>query len=128
METWEDPETRAKTLAEYELVTGDAEQFARELESVTRVKAERVRSTAHELLTDAHRTTIETYPALWPADDPALAHHQLYTVAAGDTLGTVAARFHADPARLARDNDLDPRYRPMPGQPLWIAPATPVPP
>jgi hypothetical protein len=125
-ETWEDPEARARVLAEYELVTGDARQFSYEVGSLTHMKAEHVRGRAHEVLIDARRTTIETYPALWPADDPALARHQLYTVVAGDTLGTIAARFHADPARVAKDNDLDPRYRLMPGQPLWIAPATPV--
>ncbi|HEX7670575.1 MAG TPA: LysM peptidoglycan-binding domain-containing protein, partial [Polyangiaceae bacterium] len=126
LETWEDPEARARALAESELVTGDARHFGAEAESLTRVKAERVRARTHDLLIDARRTTIETYPALWPADDPALARHQLYTVAAGDTLGSLAARFHADPARLAKDNDIDPRYRLMPGQPLWIAPVTPI--
>lgn len=122
LETWENPEQRAETLAEYELLTGDARRFSEELQSVAAMTPERVRSVAHDLLVDAHRTTLETYPTLWPADDPAMAHHRLYTVAVGDTLETIAARFHVDAARLAKDNDVDPRYRLMPGQPLWIPP------
>jgi LysM repeat protein len=117
----EDPESRADALARYELVTGDARRVYEETDSVGTMTAERVRRTAYSIVTDAHRTTVESYPALWPTEDPTVLHHQLYTVASGDTLGSVATHFHVDTARLARDNDIDPRYQFVPGQPLWIA-------
>jgi LysM domain/Peptidase M16 inactive domain len=122
LETWENVEERAAALAACEWEQGDAGRFGDGLKGLTTVTPERVRRAAHERLVDARRTTIEIYPKLWPTDDPTLSQHRLYTVAVGDTLDAVARRFHVDAVRLARDNDVDPRYRLVPGQPLWIPP------
>jgi hypothetical protein len=122
LETWENLQERAAALAVYERERGDARRWGEELEGLATVTAERVRSAAHERIVDERRTTLEIYPKLWPTDDPAVSRHRLYTVAAGDTLEDVALRFHIDALRLARDNDVDPKYRLVPGQPLWIRP------
>jgi len=73
-------------------------------------------------LVDARRTTVETYPPLWPEDDPKLSQYRTYTVEAGDVLSDVASRFGVPVQSIASANDLDPRYRLVTGQALLIPP------
>jgi hypothetical protein len=120
LHAFESPVSRAARLLVYERARGDARRFVDETVALSSVTPERVRRAAAEKLVDARRTTVEEYPPLWPADDARVATHQLYTIAKGDTLETIARRFRVDVARLARANDLDPKRALTPGQPLWI--------
>jgi hypothetical protein len=118
--TWEDPVTRARLLASYELVRGGADRAPREIAAIERITADTIRQSVRLGLIDARRTTVEVYPPSWPQDDPRIAKQRLYTVAEGDTLTAIAARFGVEVAAIARINDVDPRYALSPGQPLWI--------
>jgi hypothetical protein len=119
---WESPERRARRLTWYEFTLGDASRWLEEIRSLDAVSAGSMKRFAREHLVDARRTTVEVYPPKWPTDDPALSRHQLYTTVPGDTLDALAARFRVSATRLARTNDLDPKYGLTPGQPLWIPP------
>jgi hypothetical protein len=118
--TWEDPVTRARLLASYELVRGGAERAPQDIAAVERITADTIRQSVRQGLRDARRTTIEIYPPAWPEDDPRIARQRLYTIAEGDTLAAIAARFGVEIAAITRINDLDPKYALSPGQPLWI--------
>lgn len=119
---WEDVAERARGLAWYELSLGGGDAWPAEIRALGAVTPEAVRRLAREHFVDARRTTVEVYPPLFQPDDARVATHQLYTVAAGDTLASVAERFHVSLASLARANDVDPRYGLTVGQPLWIPP------
>jgi hypothetical protein len=119
---WEDPLRRARRLAIAELVSGDANGWLAEAGALYTMKADAVRALAHDVFVETRRCTDEVFPPHTPEDDPRLAHHMLYTVEHGDTLAAVAARYHVEPAAVARANDLDPSQPLVPGQPLWIPP------
>lgn len=118
--TWEDLVARARLLASYELLRGGAERAPRDIAAIERATNDTVRQAVLLGLRDARRTTIEIFPLNWPEDDPRRAKQRLYTVAPGDTLAAIAARFRVDVSAIARTNDLDPKYALSPGQPLWI--------
>lgn len=120
--SWERLETRARDLVDAELTTGNAGRLLARNAALAGLTRDTVRRLSGARLLDSRRTTVEVYPALWPVDDPRLSRHSLYTVAAGDTLDTLAARFHVTVAQIARANDLDPKYGVAVGQPLWIPP------
>jgi hypothetical protein len=117
---WEDPVSRGRLLASYELLRGGAEQAPRDMAAIERATADTVRKAVRLGLRDALRTTVEIYPPSYPEDDPRIAKQRLYTVASGDTLAAIASRFRVDIAAITRINDLDPKYALSPGQPLWI--------
>jgi hypothetical protein len=119
---FENPTERAKMLSLYELTQGDARAWFEENDAVRTLTEENVRKVAHDGLVDARRTTVETYPPLWPEDDPKLAQYRTYTVEPGDTLSGIALRFGIPLQDIARANDLDPRYRLTTGQSLLIPP------
>ena len=120
--SWERLETRARDLVEAEVTAGNAARLLARNAALAGLTRDTVRRISGARLLDSRRTTVEVYPALWPVDDPRLSRHSLYTVVAGDTLDTLAARFHVTVAQIARANDLDPRYGVSVGQPLWIPP------
>lgn len=122
LEAWDDVEERSRRLALAELVHGDARAAFANVDAFARVTPETVRRTMHDAVVDSRRATVETYPKTWPEDDPAHAAHRLHTVLPGETLADIAARYQVDPTRLARENDVDPRYRLTVGEPLWIPP------
>ncbi len=127
---WEDPGERARRLAEYEFARGDARRFVAEYESVGRVTARAVRDVAAAHLVETRRSIVEAYPRLWPPDDPRLQGYRLYTAETGDTLQSVATRFRASVAALARANDLDATRADRllsPGQGIWVPGASLVP-
>lgn len=120
---WEDPGKRARRLAEYEFARGDARRFVAEYEGVDRVTARAVRDVAAAHLVETRRSIVEAYPRLWPPDDPRLQGYRLYTAENGDTLQSVATRFGASIAALARANDLDATRTDRllsPGQGIWV--------
>jgi len=119
---WENPTARAKYLSVYELTQSDGRAWLEELGELRTLTEEAVRKAAHEGLVDARRTTVETYPPLWPEDDPKLSQYRTYTVEAGDVLSDVASRFGVPVQSIASANDLDPRYRLVTGQALLIPP------
>jgi predicted Zn-dependent peptidase len=118
--TWEDPSARAARLAVYELSGCPADQWLEELKSLDSMTADSIRRFARTHFLDSRRTTVETFPPLWPNDDPRLARARLYTVAEGDTAVGLAERFHVPLATLLRENDLDPKYALVVGQPIWL--------
>ena len=120
--TWQAPVALGRLLASYELTRGGAARAPGDVRALERVTALDVARAAGRALVDARRTTVEIYPPSWPADDPRVARQRLYTIADGDTLTAIAARFHVSIAAIARANDLDPKYALTPGQPLWIPP------
>ncbi len=120
LERWENPEARARELVSSEATEGSATRVAEEIPALASVAPDAVRAVARLAFRDERRTTLEMYPPLWPTDDPAVAHHTLYTIGQGDTLTGVAERFHVTVESLARSNDLDPKGGLMAGQPLWI--------
>jgi hypothetical protein len=122
LETWEDPVRRAASLAAAESVRGDAHRVLDDARALSRVSPENVRRVVAERFVDAHRSTVEEYPPLWPADDARLARYVLYTVTQDDTLETVAKHFRVSVTNLARANDLSPQHRLTPGQGLWVPP------
>jgi hypothetical protein len=119
---WENPTARAKRLSVYELTQSDGRAWLEEMGEIRTLTEETVRKVAHDELVDARRTTVETYPPLWPEDDPKLSQYRTYTVEPGDVLSDVASRFGVTVQSIARANDLDPRYRLMTGQALLIPP------
>jgi hypothetical protein len=119
---WENPTARATNLSVYELTHGDGRAWLEELGELRMLTEETVRKAAHEGLVDARRTTVETYPPLWPEDDPKLSHYRTYTVEAGDVLADIATRFGVAVQSIAQANDLDPRHRLVTGQALLIPP------
>jgi LysM repeat protein len=118
--TWGDPVALGRLLSAYELVRGGAERASSALTAVQRITARDVSRAVQRALVDARRTTVELYPPAFPPDDPRVAGQKLYTVLPGDTLASLAERFHVTLAGLARANDLDPKYALTDGQPLWI--------
>lgn len=119
---WENPTDRARHLALYELAHGDARAWLDELRALGPLTEEAVRKAAHDGLVDARRSTVEMYPPQWPEDDPKLAHYRAYTVEPADSISELAARFGVTDESIARANDLDPRFRLVPGQVLFIPP------
>jgi hypothetical protein len=119
---WEDPTARAKALSVAELTRGDARAWLEDNGAVLSLTEETVRKVAHDSFIDGRRTTVETYPPLWPEDDPKLSQYRTYTVEPGDVLSDLAARFGVAIQSIARANDLDPRYRLVTGQALLIPP------
>lgn len=120
---FERTESRARKLAAYELMLGDARAWFAEIGAVQALIEEDVRKAAHEHFVDARRSTVEVYPPQWPEDDPRLSQYRMYVVMPGDELGDIATRFGVTIEGIAKANDLDVRYRLMSGQPLLIPPA-----
>jgi zinc protease len=118
--TWEDPVALGRLLASYELVRGGAERARSAVAALQRITARDVSRAVQQSLVDARRTTVELYPPAFPPDDPRVAEQRLYTVLPGDTLASIAERFHVTIAAIAGANDLDPKYALTDGQPLWI--------
>jgi hypothetical protein len=118
--TWEDPVALGRLLSSYELVRGGAERARSAVAALQGITTRDVSRAVQRSLVDARRTTIELYPPAFPADDPRVATQKLYTVLPGDTLTSIAERFHVSIAAIARANDLDPKYALTEGQPLWI--------
>lgn len=125
--TWEDPVALGRLLAAYELVRGGAERARSAVTALSRMTARDVARAVQRSMVEARRTTVELYPPAFPSDDPRVAGQKLYTVLPGDTLVSVAARFHVTTAAIARANDIDPKYALTEGQPLWIPTATHTP-
>lgn len=115
------PLGRARALAQAEFLTGNAHTLRERLEAAAQVTPETIRVAAQSLR-PVLRSLVEAYPPGWPLDDPAMTGYVLYTARQGDTWPAIARRFEIPLSRLTRDNDADARYRPVLGQPVWIAP------
>jgi hypothetical protein len=119
----EPPDGHARLLAQLALCGAAIGPVSELVEHARRTTPERVRETVKRYLVATRRSVVEVYPPDWPIDDPTLSDFTLYTVVEGDTWQELGKRFGVPASEILRANEFDPRYRPTPGEALWIPPA-----